>query len=217
MELCFNNCNFYENGENSFYINMIKPFAKVIFDVGVGGDSIFDTFDGIVHYFEPRIESLDNLKKTLNNKESYLNNFGLGNSDTTIPFYKEYESFVNRSVSFPEGNSQIETLTIKTGFDYIRKNNIALIDFLKIDTEGYEFDVIKGFYSSISRIKCIQFEYGGTFKDSGIKLNDVIEYLEEHGFINFSYLHQNGLVKIEDRTDHYQYCNIVCFNRMIYT
>ena len=38
-------------------------------------------------------------------------------------------------------------LHIKKGKDYIISNNIQNIDFLKIDTEGYELNVLQGFGS----------------------------------------------------------------------
>ena len=37
------------------------------------------------------------------------------------------------------------SLYIKKGKDYVTNNNIKNIDFLKIDTEGYELNVIQGF------------------------------------------------------------------------
>ena len=63
----------------------------------------------------------------------------------------------------------------------IEFNNIKNIDFLKIDTEGYELNVLKGFEDFLENIKIVQFEYGGTFLDNNTKLIDVINYLKEKG------------------------------------
>jgi hypothetical protein len=41
-----------------------------------------------------------------------------------------------------------------------KKNNIKIIDFVKIDTEGSEFDILKGMKEVIKNIKIIQFEFG---------------------------------------------------------
>jgi len=84
--------------------------------------------------------------------------------------------------------------------------------FVKIDTEGFEFDVLKGLHDTLPHIKSIQFEYGGTFIDNNITLQQVIGYLKGNGFEKFSYLCENGTVLITDTRDHYQYCNIVCEN-----
>ncbi len=104
-------------------------------------------------------------------------------------------------------------LDIKKGYDYVINNNIQNIYFLKIDTEGYELNVLKGFGDFLKNIKIIQFEYGGTFLDNNIKLIEVKEYLEQHGFYKFSYLTNDGPKIITEFYDHYQYCNIVCINK----
>ena len=61
-------------------------------------------------------------------------------------------------------------------------------------------------------MKIIQFEYGGTFIDNNLKMIDIVNYLKDNGFIDFSYLTRSGIELITDFTDHYKYCNIVCFN-----
>jgi hypothetical protein len=90
------------------------------------------------------------------------------------------------------------------------ENNVMTIDFVKIDTEGYELNVLQGFENYLAQVQIIQFEYGGCNLDSNTKLIDIIKYLEKYGFCNFSYLTNNGPVLITDFSDHYQYCNIVC-------
>ena len=101
-------------------------------------------------------------------------------------------------------------LKIKKAQDYIVKHNIENIDFLKIDTEGFELSVLKGFGKYLRRVKLIQFEYGGTYLDSGIKLIEVKNYLESFGFTRFAYLVKNGTIPITNFDDHYQYSNIIC-------
>ena len=43
--------------------------------------------------------------------------------------------------------------------DYISENKILNIDFLKIDTEGYEFNVLRGFENDLSKVSLIMFEH----------------------------------------------------------
>ena len=193
----------------------IKNNIHVIFDVGCRSDSEFISFNGEVHYFDPVNEFIENLKKqTILNKTSYFNNFGLGEDNKEIYYYPKYESFYDRinSCSVSDNANKI-LLHIKKGKDYIVSNNIKNIDFLKIDTEGYELNVLQGFEDYLENVKIIQFEYGGTFLDNNKKLIDVINYLEQKGFYKFSYLTNYGTELIKDFTDHYQYCNIVCINK----
>jgi FkbM family methyltransferase len=197
--------------EELFFLH-IKNNINVIFDVGCRTDSLYIKFTGEVHYFDPVNEFVEQLKNVKNvNKKSYFNNFGLGKENKTLFYYPKYQSFYDRinSCKISDDSNKI-LLEIKKGIDYV--HNIKYIDFLKIDTEGYELDVMQGFGDFLRNIKIIQFEYGGTFLDNNIKLIEVVKYLQEKGFYKFAYLSYYGPVLISDFTDHYQYCNIVCIN-----
>ncbi len=212
--IMFNNCNSNTNGEHKFFMD-IKNNITCIFDVGCRSDTEFINFTGEVHYFDPVNEFIEQLKTKKNlNKTSFFNNFGLGEENKQIYYYPRYQSFYDRinSCYFSDDANKI-LLQIKTGKDYIINNNIKNIDFLKIDTEGYELNVLQGFEDCLENVKIIQFEYGGTFLDNNKKLIDVINYLEEKGFYKFSYLTNYGTEIITDFTDHYNYCNIVCINK----
>jgi hypothetical protein len=210
----FNNHNPKTNGEEKFFID-IKDKINVIFDVGCRSDTEFIIFNGEVHYFDPVNEFIEQLKNVkMLNKKSYFNNFGLGKEDNQFYYYPNYQSFYDRINSCHNSDDANKILLhIKKGKDYVINNNIKSIDFLKIDTEGYEFNVLQGFEDFLENIKIIQFEYGGTFLDNNTKLIDVINYLQEKGFYKFSYLTNTGPVLITDFNDHYQYCNIVCINK----
>ena len=210
----FNNCNPTTNGEFRFYTS-IRNKINTIFDVGSRSDSEFTSFNGVVHYFEPVKEFIDMLASQKNeNSSKYFNNFGLGNENTEIFYYPRYQSFYDRVISCHHSDASNKVLLkIRKAKDYIVEHNIAEIDFVKIDTEGYELNVMQGFEDYLSRIKILQFEYGGTFLDNKIKLIDVIHYLESYGFHKFSYLIPEGTSLITDFTDHYKYCNIVCINK----
>ncbi len=212
--MAFNNCNCNTNGEKHFY-EKIKDDIDVIFDIGCRNDTLFTNFQGQVHYFDPVKEFIDKLSvKPNNNRESYFNNFGLSDENGEQFYYPKYQSFFDRVNSCGvSDNANKVVLKLRKAKDYIAENGVTSIDFVKIDTEGYELKVIQGFEDEIDKVKIVQFEYGGTFKDSGSKLIDVIKYLEQHNFHNFNYLINGGMTPITDFEDHYQYCNIVCFNK----
>jgi len=201
------------NGELSFF-NVIKDRVNVIFDVGSRFESIFMNSGKEVHYFEPNKEYYDRLVQLVDANTSYVNNFGLSDKTEESYYYPTYESFYNRVVSCSNDDSHNRVLLkLKTAKEYINENKIDKnIDFLKIDTEGYELKVLKGFENYLNRVKIIQFEYGGTFLDNGVKLVDVINYLKTYNFSKFSYIMANGIEEITDFQDHYHYCNVVCIN-----
>lgn len=206
-----NELDFIESGE-SLFLELIKDKIDVIFDVGTKDYSCFIKLNKEVHFFEPISFHLEKLKAKCNKTHRYFFNcFGLGNENCTKKYYIKSESFCNRDRF--KSNKSVENIFIKKGCEYIDSKKIDEIDFLKIDVEGYEFEVIKGFEDRIQNVGIIQFEYGGTFKDMNIKLIEVIEYLKKYNFTKFSYLNKNGLELIEDFTDHYEYSNIVCLNK----
>ena len=210
----FNNCNPKANGEELFY-NKIKDHISVIFDIGCRTDSEFINFAGEVHYFDPVPDFIEAFKEQPKlNSRSFCNNVGLGNENKAIYYYPRYQSFYNRTVSCQIDDDENKiTLNIIKGADYVAGNNIKSIDFMKIDTEGYELNVLEGFEDYLEIVKVIQFEYGGTFLDNNTKLIDLIKYLELKGFHKFSYLTNYGTEPITDYEDHYKYCNIVCVNK----
>ena len=235
----FNNCNPKTNGE-LYFLNLIHKNINVIFDVGCRTDSEFIELEKEVHYFDPVPNFIKTISEKKNkNTNAYFNNFGLSDKVEEIFYYPKYQSFYDRTAScINSDNSNKIILKVKTAKHYIENNKINSIDFLKIDTEGYELNVLKGFGELLNNVKIIQFEYGGTFLDNNTKLNDVIEYLKKYNFHKFSYLSQNRCVPIEEVKrinvnpqarrhgypsvveitgdyipDHYNYSNIVCINK----
>ena len=210
----FNNCNSHTNGEVMFF-NTIKDHIDIIFDVGCRDESLFTEFSGSVHYFDPVAAFVDKLAEhPSSNRIKFFNKFGLGSECKTIPYYPKHESFLDRIASCGASDEVNRVLLqIRTAKEYIAEAGVEKIDFLKIDTEGFELEVLHGFGEDLARVGIVQFEYGGTFIDSGVKLIDIIKFLESQNFHKFYYLTGSGVQPLTDYTDHYQYCNLVCLNR----
>lgn len=197
------------------FLNNIKDNISIIFDVGCRDCSAFTSLEKEVHYFDPRIDFINALKSQPNNNtKSIFNTFGLSDEEKNIEYDKGVESFFDRSSSIGVKGEKI-MLEVKKANEYVINNDITHIDFLKIDTEGFELKVLKGFEDFLRNISIIQFEYGGTYIDAKITLKEIINYLKQYGFENFSYLRSNTLEPITDYKDHYQYSNIVCFNNLL--
>jgi FkbM family methyltransferase len=202
------------NNSEKIFLKTIEDSVNIIFDVGARDSSLFSSLPKEIHYFEPNNDFLVKLKQEENkNTKSIFNNFGLSDIEESITYYSDFESFYDRTKTLGGITNNKKILNVKIAKEYIIKNNIKNIDFLKIDTEGFEFKVIKGFGEYLNIVKIIQFEYGGTYLDSGVKLGEVINYLKIFNFVDFSYLTDNGLLKMTDFTDRYNYSNIVCFKK----
>ncbi len=98
---------------------------------------------------------------------------------------------------------------------YCREHGVRHIDFLKIDVEGAELDVLRGCGRLLShaRIDFLQFEYGGTYRDSGARLRDVFEYLRASGYLVFRIEQQlQHVAAWHDSLEDYRYSNFLAIH-----
>ena len=67
--------------------------------------------------------------------------------------------------------------------DFVEKNKLMNIDILKIDTEGYELEVIKGLEKKIKLVNFIYFEhhYDNMIKKN-YKFSEIHDYLLDNNF-----------------------------------
>ena len=69
------------------------------------------------------------------------------------------------------GENSKEKIRLKTIDKFVKKNKIKKIDFIKIDTEGSEYFILKGGLKTIEKFKpIIQFEYNFITKKLGKKI-----------------------------------------------
>lgn len=132
---------------------------QVVFDVGVRDsiDYIKIHPDAKYHLFEPNPFFYGKLLKLFITFEAiiHLNNYGLGDVEKLVEYDYKLESFKD-SVAKPTMCDA--PLQIKTLDWYIEKNDIKRIDFIKIDTEGYDLKVLQGGTKAIEMARYIQFE-----------------------------------------------------------
>ncbi len=120
-----------------------------------------------------------NLNKNLESSSSSINNL-----NTNSRYYKRKYFFLN-IFNLKKVTTKIDINVIRLD-EFIKKNNIEKIDLLKIDTEGYEFKVLKSIGDKIRNIYMIHFEHH--FDDMIIKnynLSDIHNYLLKKGFIKY--------------------------------
>jgi len=161
--------------------------------------------------FEPDIVAYEILLNQYKNKSNIkVFNYGIGDEDK-----KEEYNFVKNApghssfVMRPHFNvEQVE----KREIDVFRIDNILneKISYLKIDTEGYEYNVLKGASELLKnkKIEFIQFEYGGTFREIGVKLTDVIAFLNNYDYSVYEIINDKPKA-ILSYVDDYQYNNFI--------
>lgn len=121
-------------------------------NLGTETDFILKNFNvNEVHLFEPNIDCYSYLKKRYRNrKEVFVNNFGLGNNNEKKNFFAKKISSQSTFITskdndgiLNESHNNYECL-IKKLDTYFKNVNTNTIDYLKIDTEGYDLKVLLG-------------------------------------------------------------------------
>lgn len=205
--------NFLDHFQQKKIIKFFKQHLKkeiILYDVGSHyGETVklflnnfkfkeLHCFEASSLNFEILIKNINKLNIQVNHE---LNNFGLGsiNEDTFINQTKETSSSTINDLNFNSNYLQkklkvlnvknIETFYQKLPVKIITLDNYILekkqknIDILKIDTEGYEFNVIKGLQINHKIIKFVYFEH---HYDDMIKKNytfrDINLILKKFGF-----------------------------------
>lgn len=202
--------------EEKEFIDYIKSKCEsplVLIDVGANLGKYSNYFNDNVdtkntYLFEPIKSCYDKIEK----REGYKKyNMGVGSTKGVSVFYEaegkeSHSSIVNREwlYSKPEYKITKKNIEIDTLDNHFDEN----IEVLKIDTEGYELEVLKGATELLKnkKIDYIQFEYGGCFKDNNITLNNVIDFLSQFGYYVYE-LTDNKFTQIKNYKDDYRWVN----------
>lgn len=204
-----NNCNIIDVGgfEGAWIEEVIKkiPNAKILI-------------------IEPNIKNFNIISnKYGNNKNITMINKGASDKIENVTYYdlisdekviRGMSGCVLRELYKKYNFQEVEIQTLK-----IDDLNFDQIDFIKIDTEGFELNVIKGCEQLLlnRKIKFFQFEYGGTYIDKKISLNDVISFCKRFDYHVYDMNEYDGsLTKLDSVIDDYQYNNfLVSFKELI--
>lgn len=92
-----------------------------------------------------------------------------------------------------------------------------VIDIVKIDVEGYELMVLRGFGEAIRNVRVIQFEFGGTNIDTKVFFRDLWHFFEESGFDLYR-ITPLGVMRIEryhEREELFIIANFIAVNRRV--
>ena len=224
---------FFQKKIIHFFNKKLNEKKIIFFDIGSHFGETVDLFGENLnikefHCFEASPKNFDILKNKIN-KSKYrticnLNNIGLGqkNYETVINQTLESSSSTINEINFKSDyllrklkvlnisdiKNYIEKVPVKIkSLDYyIKKNEIEIIDIIKIDTEGFEFEVLKGLKENFHKVHFIYLEH---HYDNMIKKNytfsDMHSLLKKYGFVkkykskmpfrkSFEYIYQNSKI-----------------------
>ena len=198
---------FTQNQIFRFIKSVLNNKINVLMDVGSHRGEYINSISkkfiiGKIYGFEPNPNSYKLLlKNTVKYKNLELLNFAADISDGTKTlniniesssssinqlnekskyFKRKYFFFnflKNKNFSTPV---EIKTISLSS---FIDKNKLDIVDLLKIDTEGFEYNVIRGLKSNLNKIKLLHLEHH--FDDMVIKnykITDIHNYLVNNNF-----------------------------------
>lgn len=188
------NCDPETNGEY-FLIEQAAPTLRLVLDIGANlGDwtqrVAASAPDCLVHAFEASPRTFANLTRRLSGRSNLVfHQAGMGERAGTATFHDCGEnsglsSFVSRAATIGlEAENQTE-VPVTTVDDFCRKHRITHLDFVKIDTEGFEGPILRGMIETLKqkRASAVQFEYGGTWLDARESMAGVSALLTGCGY-----------------------------------
>ncbi len=232
-QIGFDDSNSENNGEAALLPYLIRP-GDVVFDVGANqgewSRKILSVQPNVTLYaFEPVEPTFNMLTENLSDTKANIYNIALSKRSGKKTFYHYNQSSQSARMStFYRRNSVEENLNIqpvsvrintKSLSSFCKAHAVDKINFLKIDTEGAELDVLKGAETLLknNKIEAIQFEYGGTYTDAGITLKEICALLTEYGYVIFRIL-PDGLAYISkwhESLENYRYSNYLAVSKNI--
>ncbi len=192
----------------NFFKEHFKENISVLVDIGAHHGETIKLFNkefnvNKIFSFEASKKNYFNLvNKNRHTKNLKTYNFAIGEEEKIVEFsehfetqsstiskinfkskyYKKKNFFLN---PFKNSNKKINVVKInmKRLDNVFRELNINHVDILKIDTEGYDFQVVKGLGKSIKIVKYIYFEHHfHDMLEKNYNLSDINDYLYNNNF-----------------------------------
>jgi FkbM family methyltransferase len=185
----------------------LEETSLIAFDIGANyGDYtsalLKQAPNSYVHAFEPSPPIHSRLRERFEGDERVdVHQFGFSNHTAEVQLFSDnfngkMSSLAKRNLEHLNVKFDLATkISVRTLNDYCTQANV-IPHLIKIDVEGFEFQVIQGAAELLSQIRLIQFEFGGTNIDTKVFFRDFWEILVGAGFEIFR-LTPRGLVRIE--------------------
>jgi FkbM family methyltransferase len=191
--------------------------SPVLFDVGANVGHYTQLLDMVfgkacrIYAFEPSARNFGYLQEAISNLSQVQPvQAGMGGSNSEMRLFSNEKksglsSVYNRRLDHLNISLEdSEWITILTIDGFCHEKNIQYIDFLKLDVEGHEFEILNGAREMLQgkKIRFIQFEFGGCNIDSRTFFQDFFYLLTP--CYNLYRIVQDGLYPINRYKEIYE-------------
>ena len=179
--------------------DLLEYEGTFVFDVGaaIGSTSrLFAKKAEKVYSFEPNLENYKTIENLIHLEKIHnieLHNVAVSNQNSDLKFYNRESHGIHSLGKHTKGKvinvSSIRTIKLDNFYKNNFKNNEP-IGLLKIDTEGYEYEVLDGAKELLKSktIKTIIFEHSKSIlKIQGKDPNSIFKLLEEYNYQVYNY------------------------------
>ncbi len=179
------------NGEDRLVELLGLRDGDTVFDVGAHhGDyaryikTLYPATD--VHCFELSPGNIQSFRGNQENSAAglKLHEFGLGATAGEFDIFESETQSQVVSLHAVSADARRSIGRIQRGDQFCAEEDIDRVVFLKVDTEGNDLEVLRGFGDLLvpGKIECIQFEYNECSVGAGVLLNDFFQLLEPAGY-----------------------------------
>lgn len=190
----------YEPDTNAILAEFIKP-GMIVIEAGAnhGSETVIIAslvgINGKVFAFEPIPKIIDKLLININinklNKIIKVESLALGESNKNIVFHIPYDNESNQGVSSKyKFGSKSDTLVVQqVKLDsWIQENHISKIDFIKMDIQGSEYDLMLGASECLAKFNPIVYLEADEIQtqNGSTSLESLYNILKTHSYDVFS-------------------------------
>ena len=196
-----------------------RTFVDIGANHGLYTQSVLRRYPEIeCHIFEPASSNIELLKNKFKGNDSVtINANALSNIEGELTLYSNKPGSGLASLTKRNIDHVNIKMNLEEKVDVIRFDNYwvgGIIDYVKIDVEGHELDVLDGFGNLLKMTKLVQFEFGGCNIDTKTHYRDFWYYFTNLGFdiYRITPYGPHRLTKYTEYDEHYMTTNFIAVN-----
>ena len=207
-------------------LSLLRTKPNIFIDIGANKglytQGVLNEIGSIeTHVFEPSELNYKILKDKFSfSNKIKINKIALSNSTSKAKLFSDISgsglgSLTKRRLDHFDIEMDNEEEVDLIRFDEYWNKNSTVIDYVKIDVEGHELDVLEGFGKLIFKTKLIQFEFGGCNIDTRTYFQDFWYFFLQRNFIIYR-ITPRGFLRIpsyKEKYEFFQTTNYIALNK----